>query len=240
MEGLKREPASMNLPEQLIFKSLGECIAQGDELPEKFLKMAEDERRRYESEKESHFLTCGVKRKYRTLRFEDFKAETDEQKNALKIVLNFIKKVKEGLAMTLWLCGANGTGKTFLGSMICLETLGTFIRTYDIDDALKDAMSFSSKRTRREVFQEYADAPLLVIDEIGRFQTQSEKENLFHILNDRYENDFSTVLISNLGKQALAEYLGRALTDRFFENCTTFEFKGNSYRRKIGEERLKK
>ena len=70
----------------------------------------------------------------------------------------------------------------------------------------------------------------MVIDEIGKFESKEEVKYLFMIINERYENKRSTVLISNKTKTELAEYLGMPTFDRFVENCMSIEFNFDSYR----------
>ena len=51
------------------------------------------------------------------------------------------------------------------------------------------------------------------------------------IINERYENEKCTVLISNKTKVEMVEYLGQPIFDRFTENCMSIEFDFESYRK---------
>ena len=56
--------------------------------------------------RENYYLNnSGVGKKYLSKSLKDYVAETDEQKNILTVVSNFIKEVNEGKCRTLWLCG---------------------------------------------------------------------------------------------------------------------------------------
>ena len=135
----------------------------------------------------------------------------------------YIKDVNEGKDRTLWLCGATGTGKTLLGSCICRETGGVYCKTYNIKDDLLE-----NHFARNSVFRKYVNYRSLVIDEVGR--VEQEKDFMFQLLNERYENEVSTVLITNLSKGELKERLGLPLYDRFVSNCVSLTFKGDSHR----------
>jgi DNA replication protein DnaC len=52
------------------------------------------------------------------------------------------------------------------------------------------------------VIERYANYRLLVIDEVGRGGAD-ERDYLWQILNERYENEVSTVLITNMSKGEL-------------------------------------
>ena len=182
------------------------------------------------AKKEEYYRnSSNVGRKFLTKSLSDYVAETEEQKNILTTVKNFIKAVNEGKCRTLWLCGNTGTGKTLLGSSICRETMGTFTRSYNIKNDIESTRFFKATETKNMVIKRYANYRLLVIDEIGR-GSEDERDYLWQILNERYENELSTVLITNMSKEELKEYLGGPVYDRFVTNCTSLTFTGKSYR----------
>lgn len=174
----------------------------------------------------------GVDSKYWGVNYSSYVATTDQQKVILQKVCEYIKDVQQKKVRTLWMCGSNGTGKTLLASLICKETLGVFRNVYDIEDELEETKNFQAKESRKELFKRYKDYDVLIIDEVGRTpdNRQFELKMLFHILNDRYNANKSTVLITNMNKKSMSEYLGFALYDRFSENCQTLEFIGKSAR----------
>lgn len=182
------------------------------------------EKAQEERQKEQFFITTSnVGKRYKDKTLNDFIADTDEKKEILEKVKQYIKDVNDGKVRTLWLCGATGTGKTLLGSCICRETGGVYCKTYDIKDDLLE-----NHFTRKSVFKKYTNYRSLVIDEVGR--VEQEKDFMFQLLNERYENEVSTVLITNLSKGELKERLGLPLYDRFVSNCVSLTFKGDSHR----------
>lgn len=194
-------------------------------------QVAEWDKKRLENEKENYFINkSNVGKKFLNKSLKDYVAETDEQKNILTTVSHFIKCVNDGKCRTLWLCGNTGTGKTLLGSSICRETMGTFCRSYNIKDDIDASKTFKATETKRMVIERYANYRLLVIDEVGRGGAD-ERDYLWQILNERYENEVSTVLITNMSKGELKEFLGEPVYDRFVTNCISLTFTGESYRR---------
>ena len=190
-------------------------------------RLEEQEKERYENYYRNN---SGVGKKFLGKTLNDYHAETLEQKNILSVVIQFIDKVKKGLFRTLWLCGSTGTGKTLLGCCICRETMGTFARSYNIKNDIDATKTFKATETKRQVIERYGNYQLLVIDEIGRGGAE-ERDYLWQILNERYENELSTVLITNLSKGELKEFLGEPIYDRFVTNCISLTFTGESYRR---------
>lgn len=183
-----------------------------------------------EKEKQAHYESCGIGAKYLDKRIDDFNAYNDELKSNLETVKEFIDDVKKGASRTLWMCGTNGSGKTMLGGIIARELYGHYAESSIIEDEIEQTKNFRSDETLIELRKRYSKYPVLVIDEVARFPSDNEKRYLFKILNDRYNNDKSTVIITNLDRVELRNYLGRALVDRFVETCTSMQFTSDSYR----------
>lgn len=178
-----------------------------------------------QTQREQFFkTTSNVGKRYKDKTLNDFIVETNEQKEILEKVKQYIVDVNNGKDRTLWLCGATGTGKTLLGSCICRETSGVYCKTYDIKDDLVE-----NHFQRKQVFKKWTNYHSLVIDEVGR--CDAEKDFMFQLLNERYENEVSTVIITNLSPSELKDKLGQALYDRFVHNCVSLTFKGDSHRK---------
>lgn len=188
------------------------------------------EYQRVEKEKQAHYESCGIGSKYWNKRLDDFDAYNDELKANLTTVKEFIGDVQKGMRRTLWMCGTNGNGKTMLGGCIARELYGHYAESSIIEDEIEQTKNFRADETLIGLRKRYAKYPVLVIDEVARFPSDNEKKYIFKILNDRYNADKSTVIITNLDKHELRNYLGRALTDRFVETCTSMMFTSQSYR----------
>lgn len=181
-----------------------------------------------EKEKLNRLKESGIGSKYWNCSFDSFIINIPQKKNILDKIKDFVINY---LKRTLWLVGNPGTGKTMIAAIICRECWGShYVKSYQIELELDDCKSFKAKESKSELIKRYAEYPLLVIDEIGKFESKEEVKYLFMILNERYENNKSTVLISNKSKMELIEYLGQPIYDRFIENCTCLTFDFESYR----------
>ena len=185
------------------------------------------ENREREERKQKAFENSGVGRRYWNLTMDDFE-ETPENSENRKSISEYISTKSMD---NLWMVGATGTGKTFLGAMIVRELGGKYVKSYQlINDVLMSA-SYSAKESVNEIVNRYAGYERLVIDEVGKSGNKDTEVNiLWQILNERYENEVPTVMISNLSKADLANYLGGHIVDRFAGCTKALVFTGSSWR----------
>jgi DNA replication protein DnaC len=89
--------------------------------------------------------------------------------------------------------------------------------------------------TESEVVDAFASPDLLILDEVGvQFGSEFERQLLFDVLNERYEKLKPSILLSNIPKEQLADYLGERVTDMLRENGDKMiGFDWESYRRNI-------
>lgn len=164
-----------------------------------------------------------------------------EKANFEKIA-QFCKDSKNHKGGNLWFCGGKGTGKTSLACAIlyelCMEGLSVqYFRMANLMQKLEDAShSHNSSAAINNVYSEVCANSVCVIDEIGRYPNQQwEQYRLFELIDRIYNVRGGGIFITNLSKQEFADYLGEALTDRFYGNTTCFEFTGKSFRGCEGE-----
>ena len=206
--------------------------------PEEIEAQKEEIRKHEEKEKDERLRKSGIGERYFNSWFDNYLCNNAERKRVFNEVCNFIKDYQ---GKTLWMLGREGTGKTMLAAIICRECLGShYVKSYQIAMELEDCMSFKATESRTALLQRYSKYPVLVIDEVGRFSGKEELKYLYMILNERYEMNLTTVLITNYEKSDFAQYLGKQLYDRFTENCKSIEFNFESYRMSKRLEYLKK
>lgn len=198
----------------------------------------------------------GLQGRFVEARFENYVAQSDEQRLVLQACKDFVDTLDEQQG-GLTLVGQPGTGKTHLGSSM----VNALIR-----DHHKAAMIFSSREivrllrstwgnrpqpvvaryasvrgeyvtlTRPEteagMLEMLAHVPLLVIDEVGaQFDTNAEIVQLFDVIDARYKQQLPTVVLSNLTGTELKETLGDRAYDRLREGGRFLVCKWESYRR---------
>ena len=124
-------------------------------------------------------------------------------------------------AGNLLVYGGWNTGKTHLGCAIVRAVLeGGFSGYYTTQPRMIEAMKRSWDSLDDAGDQvTFADVDVLVIDEVGvGFRTEAEKLHLFALLNDRYQNRLSTVLITNMTIDQTWEFLGQRLQNKLSED----------------------
>ncbi|MDN7224043.1 ATP-binding protein [Providencia stuartii] len=190
---------------------------------------------------EQNFLSSvNIPPRFANETFETFKATTQPAKHNLTVCQQYVntwedrKNAGEGLIF----CGIPGTGKTHLAVSIAREIAedlqeSVFITTAArIIRAFRRTWSGNSEFSELDVLAKYCDPDLLIIDEIGvQYGTDSERNILFEVINDRYEYLLPTILVSNLPLNELEEMLGERVVDRLLQGGTVLTFNWPTYRR---------
>lgn len=176
--------------------------------------------------------------------FENYNAQSDLQKRALKIAKdyadNFKNNFEQGRGLVFF--GMPGTGKTHLAAAIINKLCEhgvevVYSSVFSAIREIKETYRQDSENTERKVLEKYKEIKFLVFDEIGKqYGTPAEKIILFEILNIRYEEIFPTILISNCTYEELNLFLGEATVDRLHETSQFVPFAWESHRKLIGQE----
>lgn len=125
----------------------------------------------------------------------------------------------------LALCGTNSyrLGKSHIAAAavweFCVECRPAMYRTaQDIFMDLKDAYHPMAKKTAKQIQDRLTNLDLLVIDEYQiRSDSPWENNTLRGIIDARYADDRSTILIGNLSVKGFNEYLDLAIAKRIDE-----------------------
>ncbi len=137
----------------------------------------------------------------------------------------------------LWLFGDTGTGKTTLAMLIskaALEAgktvaiyslpklLARIRRTYDSEPGGDSYLSF---------FERLTSVDLLHIDDLGA-EKRSDwvLEQLYALVNERYEAERSVVITTNLPHPELEEQIGSRTVSRLTQMCDEVEVRGDDRR----------
>ncbi|EOJ8667013.1 ATP-binding protein [Providencia stuartii] len=190
---------------------------------------------------EQNFLSSvNIPPRFANETFETFKATTQPAKHNLTVCQQYVntwedrKNAGEGLIF----CGIPGTGKTHLAVSIAREIAEDLQESVFITTAARIIRAFcrtwsgNSEFSELDVLAKYCDPDLLIIDEIGvQYGTDSERNILFEVINDRYEYLLPTILVSNLPLNELEEMLGERVVDRLLQGGTVLTFNWPTYRR---------
>lgn len=181
---------------------------------------------------------AGIPRRLQAATLKNYVSESDNQQAAHKLVCEYAKhfgeKLKSGDGLIMM--GNMGTGKTHLA--VGLIRVAT--RTHSVPARYVTAPALfsrvrasysSSGETEADILAEYANTPLLVLDEIGVGKGSDNELNLIYaLLGRRYDECRPTVIITNLMSEDLKAWLGERVVDRLRDTSPVVLFNWESYR----------
>ena len=115
---------------------------------------------------------------------------------------------------------------------LCRRSIScAYFKSHEIMTRLEDVKWHNSRESRQSIEEEVCYPKFRIIDEIGRFpNSEQEKFELFKFTDNCCETFKSAIYISNLNRNELGEFLGKAVTDRFRGIGMTIEFSGKTFR----------
>ena len=132
----------------------------------------------------------------------------------------------------MWLMGDTGTGKTTLGMLVASQALaaGKTVAIYFTPKLLnrirQTFQEAESENAYTAFFERVTSVDLLYIDDLGAERhTDWVVEQLYAVINERYENRRSVLVTSNAsddiikGERELGEQIGRRTVSRLIEMC---------------------
>jgi DNA replication protein DnaC len=190
-------------------------------------------------------LEARIPKRYRAISFEHSDVIDIERRCPTQVreIRAFVTAIGSNLdaGNGLWLTGGFGTGKTALAMIVSKAAIdaGRTVAIYSCPRLLSviresiDAPGRSgSSGGVLDFLDRLAAADLLHIDDLGaEHRTDWVLEQLYTIINARYEDQRSTVVTSNLGRDELAEQLGERIVSRLEGMCEILPFFGGDARR---------
>jgi DNA replication protein DnaC len=126
----------------------------------------------------------------------------------------------------LWLYGGPGTGKTTLAMVVSRTALeaGRSVAIYSLPKLLaRIRRTYDAERGEQsyaELFERLTTVDLLHIDDLGaEKQTEWVLEQLYALINERYESKRSLVVTTNKNEAELEEQIGERVVSRLVEMC---------------------
>jgi DNA replication protein DnaC len=169
-----------------------------------------------------------IPRKFQGVSFDRPPVSTDIEPMVVRVVRSWVEDMEANLdaGRGLWLMGDTGTGKTTLAMLVSKaalqdsrsvaiyslpKLLARIRRTYDSEPGGDSYLSF---------FERLTSVDLLHIDDLGA-EKRSDwvLEQLYALVNERYEAQRSMLVTTNLDQQALEEQIGSRTVSRLVEIC---------------------
>lgn len=188
------------------------------------------------------FASAHIPRAYETDTFADYEV-TGGNKGAVDAA----RMMVDGEIGGLFVYGVRGTGKTKLAAIIANERAraGHPVLFASVPDLMADIRASFADGKTAETVQAVKETPFLVLDDLGS-EKMSEwvGEQLFCIVNHRYNERLQTVVTSNyspteiIGHMATVDRRGNVIDDmqgqrimsRIYGMCERVEIKGKDYR----------
>jgi DNA replication protein DnaC len=129
----------------------------------------------------------------------------------------------------VWFYGDVGTGKTSLAMLISKEVsaAGRSVAVYSLPKLLaRIRRTYDSDRSDLsylEFVERLTSVDLLHLDDVGaEKRTDWVLEQLYAIVNERYESQRSVLVTSNLDESKLKDQIGERTVSRLVEICSDF------------------
>jgi DNA replication protein DnaC len=203
---------------------------------------------RAEALRRERLEAAGIPLRYQADNFANFDERTAALVSAKRIAREFIDSypvVESGLLFV----GPAGRGKTHLACAILSElvvTKGVSALYADFSDLLlRIQTSFrpDADSSKESVLTPYAEAELLVLDELGASKPHAwVLDVLYNLLNTRYNRKRITIATSNYEdepdvasgeREKLEDRIGYRLRSRLYEMCTLVPLRGEDYRKEV-------
>ena len=147
----------------------------------------------------------------------------------------FSLQVPFGGIKTLLLHGGSGLGKTYLLQCICNECRSREVETlYTSANELFMALKNACFSRTGETAEEYFEAPLLLIDDLGvePMMENITVEQIYNLINTRLSRGLYTAITTNLSRTELEKRYTERLTSRLLDARTgmALPFRGKDIR----------
>ena len=168
-------------------------------------------------------------KRYRGVSF-DRPPVTEINPGAVQVVREWIDRLDENLEQGngLWLMGDTGTGKTTLAMLVSKEALkrNHTVAIYSMPSLLTRIRATygaeAGEESYDQFFERLCEVDLLHIDDLGaEKQTEWVLEQLYALVNERYERRKSIVVTTNITDQdELNQQIGPRTVSRLTEMCS--------------------
>jgi DNA replication protein DnaC len=188
------------------------------------------------AQRRAHSFNSVIPRKYRNLSF-DRPPVTLIDAPIVAATRRFVQRIDDRLdeGRGLWFMGPVGTGKTTLAMLVSQAALraGRSVAIYSLPRLLNEIRdTHRAERSHIDLLDRLTVVDLLHIDDVGAERTTDwVLEELYSIVNARYEDQRSIVLTTNItDREALCEQITERTVSRLTEMCDDLMVLGEDHR----------
>jgi DNA replication protein DnaC len=186
----------------------------------------------------SRGIASAIPARYRGVSFDrppvSDMARDMERRIAVMHARDYVENLDEYIAKGrgVWFMGGTGTGKTTLGMLIAKEalaagkTVGIYFTPKLLTRIRQTYQEAEAEDAYGQFFNRVTSVDLLYIDDLGSERhTDWVVEQLYAVVNERYENQRPMLVTSNAegdvdkGQQQLEDQIGRRTVSRLIEIC---------------------
>ncbi len=181
-------------------------------------------------------LSAVIPRRYRDVSFERPPVTEIEPQVVVGETRRFVARIDERLdqGRGLWFLGPTGTGKTTLAMLVAGAALkaGRSVAIYSLPRLLNEIRdTHRTERSHVELLDRLTAVDLLHIDDVGAERsTDWVLEELYSIVNARYEDERSMVITTNLDHDQLSAQISERTVSRLTEMCVQLPLHGHDRR----------
>jgi DNA replication protein DnaC len=181
-------------------------------------------------------LSAVIPRRYRDVAFER-PPVTEMDRDVVRTTRDFADSINGQLdaGRGLWFMGPVGTGKTTLAMLISKGALeaGRSVAIYSLPRLLNEIRdTHRAERSHIDLLDRLTAVDLLHVDDVGaERKNEWVLEELYSIVNARYEEERSIVITTNIDDHdALCEQIGARTVSRLTEMCQEMLLPGEDRR----------
>ncbi|HEY6064683.1 MAG TPA: ATP-binding protein [Thermoanaerobaculia bacterium] len=209
---------------------------------------------RGETRRRERIEAAQIPERYRDCTFANFADNSPSLQSAKRRAHEFVD-LYPAVDAGLLLVGPAGRGKTHLACAILSELVvtkgvaGLYADFSDLLLRIQTSFRPDADSTKESVLNPYAEAELLVLDELGASKPHAwVLDVLYNLLNTRYNRKRITIATSNFEdepdrvsgeRDSLEDRVGARIRSRLYEMCLMVPLRGEDFRRTVKQENLR-